>query len=325
MEAIKAFALQVAEARAAKAAADEEEARTGASQRQLSRSASSPVHAQHQQTRHQRAQKLVPATAALAHTRSNVNDSTKALKTFARVEKAAKGFKSLHHIGEDSSAIAAAQDDSAAQAKSGGREGGVEDMEGDLETRYRAFLLRNMRAEQHTQARLVRRGIAAEFVRETFAAHQNSLGFARPLKRFGIKLNVRLMHHQHDAKTSSNHVTQRLVVMEDSIHLESLDDWVRTCLGLPRKQGENLAWALASRSGTGMSILRLRFLFYALDGRATVLDSKTALHSWLDDMWAIHPPTLHVFESDRQLEHAQNREGSIRSVFDEYDGRQHRV
>jgi hypothetical protein len=41
---------------------------------------------------------------------------------------------------------------------------------------------------------------------------------------------------------------------------------------------------------------------------------------WLDTMWHVHPPTLHVYEGDRLLQGALEQQGSVREVFKAYDG-----
>ena len=64
----------------------------------------------------------------------------------------------------------------------------------------------------------------------------------------------------------------------------------------------------------------LKFQYVSLNGHPTVVDGKAALQTWLDAMWAVHPPTLHVFDDEGLLAEAQDETNKIRAVFAEYDG-----
>jgi hypothetical protein len=211
-----------------------------------------------------------------------------ALKVFATVEKAALRWKG--HRGP--SAAATDQDSS----------------EDALKNRRRAFLIRAARAEQHEQELLEKRKFAAAQVRKALKEKATQLVINRPLRRFGMKMQVHLVYHKYNAETKSEVITRHMVVMQDDIKYESLDEWARTCLGLPK-----LAKKEASSSA-------LKYEYVSLNGHPTVVDGKAALQQWLDAMWAVHPPVLHAFDNDGLLAEALDQTSSIRKVFDEYDG-----
>ena len=215
----------------------------------------------------------------------NIMDSVDALKVYATVEKAALKFRWKGQRGPPAptglSAAAAEEDEVALQA------------------RRRAFLLRDERQEQQKAILLERRKHAAAHVRKALKEKAKEFVISRPLRRFGMKLAVRLVHHAYDAKTKCETVSNRMVVMEDSVKFEALDGWVRTCLGSDK------------------SSAKLKYQYVTLNGHPTVLDTKTALQNWLDEMWAVHPPTLHAFDDEGLLLESQDQTARIRDVFAE--------
>lgn len=136
----------------------------------------------------------------------------------------------------------------------------------------------------------------------------------------------------------------------------SVDDWVRLCLGRhpdapgrQRRKQPSVVDRLASSGGSGGGANRqpappdhsawpgaevaarqagsrtlptstgLSYLSYSPHGRPTLLDPKGALHGWLDEMWHVHVPELHVFESETLLKRAMMQHSSMRMLFREYD------
>ena len=194
------------------------------------------------------------------------------LRVFATVEKAALRWKGPR------GSVAAPTNNGGSDAE-------------ELATRMRRFLLRNERQEQHAQELLEKRKHAARAVRQALKEKANQLIISRPLRRFGMKLMVRLIHHTYDSDAKSEKVTQRMVVMEDGIKLESLDEWVKTCLGISKG-------AAAKKEASGKEGTALKYQYVSINGHPTVIDSKLALQNWLDSMWAVHPPTIHAFDND---------------------------
>ena len=179
----------------------------------------------------------------------------------------------------------------------------------DLNERQRAFVLTAQRQEQHAQEQRLMHQLGAAYVRRLLQAKERAIALPRPLRRgFGICITVRLIHHQSTRQADTYY--QRMAVMEDSIKLEALEGWARTCLGLRERQQQQTQQTDAS----GLS-----FLYFSPSGRPTKLSSKTALQHWLDGSWATHPPTLHVLDTTRLLQRALEPLNRIRAVFEEYD------
>ena len=205
-----------------------------------------------------------------------------ALKIFAIVEKTAMRWKGPR--GPSAKRDAAEPTDEA------------------LQDRRRAFLIREARQEQHTQMLLEKRKHAAATVRKALRDKAKDSVISRPLRRFSMKLRVNLVYHQYNASEKSEVVTTRLVVMDDSIKWEDLDNWARTCIGLPKRSGKEAT---------------LRFEYVSQNGHPTIISGKAPLQCWMDNMWAVHPPTLHAFDSEGLLNKALDRTEQIKSIFNE--------
>ena len=215
-----------------------------------------------------------------------MDTASDALKVYAIVEKAALRLKGQRGPTAATGLTAAVKDQD----------------ERAIEARQRSFLLREELEEHQTAMLLEKRKEAAAQVRKALRDKAKELLITRPLRRFGMKLVIQLVHHRYEPARQEEIVTRRMVVMEDSIKFEALDSWVRTCLGFEKEA------------------VKLQYQYVSLNGHPTVIDSKTALQNWLDVMWAVHPPTLHAFDNDGLLAKAQDQTKRIREIFSEYDG-----
>ena len=201
----------------------------------------------------------------------------------------------------------------------GAQRGGVSsnDSRADQSQRHRSFLLNGMRTIQKEQALQLKRTMASSYARKLLESRDEELSLPLPLRRFGTKLMVRLLHHEFDRKApEGERVTQRIVVMASSLRptkFEALDDWVRVCLGLQRPgMGSELT---GSRSGGPW------YLYVTLNGRLVALNTKSAVHEWLDTMWHVHPPTLHVYSSKSLLMKAHAQASTVYSIYNAYSSR----
>lgn len=144
---------------------------------------------------------------------------------------------------------------------------------------------------------------ALQRVEQAIKQRDEAQAFSRPLKRFGRQLCVVLHWHTHTKKRRP--VTRRkLVIMADDITLDKLHDWVEGCLGLKVDESKQMVLQYEDKFGTGVRITR------------------QTLKAWLDNMWDVQPPHLHVFPVAKLISDAEDKEERLRDVFCTFDTNQ---
>jgi hypothetical protein len=135
--------------------------------------------------------------------------------------------------------------------------------------------------------RLKRRQAQALSVKIALEKRNADMRMPRPLKRFGCPLAVMLLNHAGDA--GRPRLQRKIVVMLDTLKWNAFPTWLETCLGLEKGAAKSKVVQYFNQSG-----------------RAERIASMGQWQSWLDQLWHIHPPELHVYN-------VRQREGDTHS------------
>ena len=162
------------------------------------------------------------------------------------------------------------------------------------------FLKYTKISEDERRERAEKRAAAAERVRKALKRQDLSHVIERPLRRFGLKMMIIAMEHTYSKKLKQELITRRMIVIQDNLKWDKFHDYITK--------------AINGKSKAGYS-----FCYIALNGKQVDITSRQTLGHWMDEMWAMHPPTLHVFENDTVKDKSIDQGEQIAAIFKDYD------
>ncbi len=144
---------------------------------------------------------------------------------------------------------------------------------------------------------------AAVRVRRELQALEKAHIVPRPLRRFGVKMMVVLIHHRISAKGNET-LHRRMVAMEDRMKWDKMQHWVDIILSRHEHAKTSV-----------------RFEYISQNGERHPIHNQRTLQAWLDTVWCSHPPRLHVYEFTNAdlVNQALNHTEEVRRIFEEYD------
>ena len=207
-----------------------------------------------------------------------------------------------------------------------------------MEARRAAFLRleRKTGSEEDQAPRRDKQRQAAATVLKALKAKETEHIASRPLKRFSSKLLVVVVVHTYLPKKKVETNKRMMVVMDDQLKHDKLLLWLqraRRC-HLPRAAPSPTLFPQVRRRRLLRAAPVLAFFsqvagieekkqltleFVSHQGTSHNITDRLSYQGWLDSMWAVHPPTLHVYDYEFLVEQALDRTQEIRNIFDEYD------